>query len=634
MNLRSLALKNVRFHAQSYLAYFLSCSFSVWMFFLYTSLLFHPVLKEKTIPSQFVALLYLVEAIVAVFSVLFIGYSLSAFLRNRKRDIGLMQVLGMSVNQVTRMIAWENLWVGSAATVFGIGLGIVFFKLFLLGVSAVLGFDTPIPHVLSVRAVLLTGIGFGILFVFLSWRNRIMISKLSIADLFREAVQEKKKPTFSVWLVILSLVCIGGAYRLALTITAGKLLQGLVPILTLVLIGTYLGFTQVSVAAIHLCEKATSFYYRGKNLLLISQLRYRLRDNARILFIVSILSSMVLTSVSVCFTYYLQAERAAEDQAPYHVSWHESPNSRLDGMVEKWIHNENLTVTAEVEFPVIRAESRVHDFSPTTYHVISNANLNQLLQSSTGLPPIQLQPGQVAFVKSGGAWKESIKQLSPESTITYQVGTQTYPAKLTKQIEGVLFNESDITRFMLVVDDDTFQRLANTAPSTDQVIVHGYRFTDWKQVEPLIKELQQQIGNEYAVNGTYPVYDLLKKIFAPLMFVSLFIGLLFFLASGSILYFKLFTELPVDRRQMRVLDKLGIRKKEAGSILGWQIRLLFFIPFVVGICHSAVALKMFSFFFQTPVWGTFGAVAGIYLGVLLLYYGWTNRGYTQTVLNQ
>ena len=79
MNLRTLAYKNVKYHLDRYVAYFFSCTFAVWLFFQYLSLLLHPIMKEEVVPDQFVTLMYLVQLMILLFSFLFIGYSQSAF---------------------------------------------------------------------------------------------------------------------------------------------------------------------------------------------------------------------------------------------------------------------------------------------------------------------------------------------------------------------------------------------------------------------------------------------------------------------------------------------------------------------------------------------------------------------------
>lgn len=116
------------------------------------------------------------------------------------------------------------------------------------------------------------------------------------------------------------------------------------------------------------------------------------------------------------------------------------------------------------------------------------------------------------------------------------------------------------------------------------------------------------------------------------MFVSLLIGILFFLASGSILYFRLFMEASYDRREMKIFHQLGISPSEAKGILGWQVWLLFYLPFLVGWIHSAFALRFFSQLFEQPIWSTFMIISVGYLLVYSCYYAWTKRTYVQTVI--
>jgi hypothetical protein len=85
---------------------------------------------------------------------------------------------------------------------------------------------------------------------------------------------------------------------------------------------------------------------------------------------------------------------------------------------------------------------------------------------------------------------------------------------------------------------------------------------------------------------------------------------------------------------MNILEKLGIQTKDAIQILTWQIRLLFFIPFIVGFIHATVAMEMFSFLFHKPVWDLLVMVGIIYLIIEGLYYMWTRKMVLQAVLQR
>ncbi|WP_028777085.1 FtsX-like permease family protein [Shimazuella kribbensis] len=625
MTLKAFAIKNIQHHRNSYQAYFLSCIFAVWVFFLYASLLFHPILDNKLIPEQFVFLLYMVEGIVAIFAFLFIGYSQSAFLRNRKQDIGLLQVLGMPVGQVVRMLFWENLFVGFLALLVGVIAGLISEKFFLLAISYILHIPNPIPFDFSFVAIMFTTFFFLCLFLILSWWSRYSIQKQSINAVLREKVQEKKRPTFSIWLVVVSLVCILMAYMLSFTISFAGMMKYFLIILVMILIGTYLGYTQLSVVVISLIEKMPKWFYRKINMFLFSQLRFRLKDNANILFLVTIFTSIVLTSVGVSITYYMEADKVAQEQAPYHVSMINSPIN--PSQMQQKIAANGLRLQRYIHFSIIQMETtdRAKNKNNPTVYVMDNSALNVLLKQANQ-ETVLIGSGEVVQVKNSGAWAKDKKQNKSDLFSVQHHNQLSYQWKWSDSVQGILFNEHDQTRLMWAVADDTFQKLKK---GNEVLSVEAYQFTNYQKTKGLLSDLKKmyhlQQKDEMQVNGTFIVQTFFQNLFSPLLFVSVFIGLLFFLAAGSILFFRLYIELPVERHQLSLLSKLGLHEKEGQMILVRQIQILFLLPFVVGSIHSIVALHLFSFLLDRPVYVSFLWIWLIYFVLGTVYYGWTKR---------
>lgn len=631
MTYSTLAFKSLKHHIRSYLAYLLSSTFAVWMYFLYASLIFHPDINESIGTKEIHVLFFVIEVIVAVFAVLFIGYSQSAFLKNRSRDLGLLQMLGMSINQCTRFVFWENLWIGGISVLLGIGFGLLFSKFFYLGVSRMFQFNQPIPFHFSFEAMALT-IGFYfILFFFLSGWSRRNIAKMSVADLFREHVMVKKNPEFRLWKVIIALLSIGIAYYLAWTSELANLVFRMLPIMIFILIGTYLLFSQLSVAVIQWLERIPSIYYRGKNLILFSQLRFRLKDHAKVLFLVSIFASVVLTSVGVCLTYYLEVERASLAQAPYHLSVDEKRSGVSKSTWESWIKKHQLTVKEEKHFQLLRAT--INDEEQT---LISESQFQQILQAS------ETKADALPKLGERDAWLVINTQLGNKGIqpVTAQVDLKLGKKSVSLTQKGIFvyyaLNEHDLTRNMWVISDGTFAAFNQEVENAHKDAIHLYQFDDWRQTQSLFEEWEKHVKNRQlkGVNGTYFIYSSLQDIFAALLFTSLFIGILFFLAAGSVLYFRCFVELENDRRQMTVLQKLGIDRKEAIGVLDGQLRILFFLPFLIALCHGGVALRMFSFLFNQPFWKVYWMVVITYAVVHGLYYFWTRYNYMHSVLER
>src|SRR5690606_11113252 len=75
------------------------------------------------------------------------------------------------------------------------------------------------------------------------------------------------------------------------------------------------------------------------------------------------------------------------------------------------------------------------------------------------------------------------------------------------------------------------------------------------------------------------------------LFTGLFVSVLFFIGAESPIYFKLFTELPDDRRLFARLKRVGITRREADRVVSRQLALVLLLPFAVGSVHAIVALN-------------------------------------------
>lgn len=99
------------------------------------------------------------------------------------------------------------------------------------------------------------------------------------------------------------------------------------PYLGLLLVGTNLLFTQGTVALLRLLKRRPGIYYRNVNLMIIAQLVYKVRDHARILFMVSMLTTGVLIAAGLFYTSYRETEARAVQAMPVHLMLAESPTA-------------------------------------------------------------------------------------------------------------------------------------------------------------------------------------------------------------------------------------------------------------------------------------------------------------------
>lgn len=258
MTFRSLALSNIRGNWRSYSAFFLSSVFSVLIFYLYAAFLFHPdVLSGHVMAAGKVRQgMNFCEYIIIIFSFLFVLYANSAFLKTRKQEFGLFTLFGMTRMQLRRLVAYENIAIGVLSVAVGIGLGMLFSKLFFMALGVLLGAADPIPFAVPVKAVLLTVIGFIALFIAIALLTAVRIGRTEIIDLLKDRSKPKGELKFSPWLVALALICLAAAYGMALLMNGNTFILLALPILFTVIVGTYFLFTQFSTMLLKLDRKS------------------------------------------------------------------------------------------------------------------------------------------------------------------------------------------------------------------------------------------------------------------------------------------------------------------------------------------------------------------------------------------
>ena len=145
-------------------------------------------------------------------------------------------------------------------------------------------------------------------------------------------------------------------------------------------------------------------------------------------------------------------------------------------------------------------------------------------------------------------------------------------------------------------------------------------------------------GEGIAVNSRQDNEATLYTMYGGFLFLGVFLGLLFLLATALIIYYKQISEGYEDQRRYQILRQVGMTDQEVRASIHSQILLVFFLPLVTAGIHTAAAYPMVSKLlelFQLTntaryalcAAGTF-AVFGV---VYILVYGLTARTYRRIV---
>nr|WP_181153100.1 hypothetical protein [Paenibacillus sp. AR247] len=127
----------------------------------------------------------------------------------------------------------------------------------------------------------------------------MMTRKGTLIELIKAEDKPKPEPKASVLLSILSALLILLGYACVLLFALRRMFS--FPLLlggvALVIVGTYFLFTQLSVYVMRAMKKRPRIFLKRTNLLTISELIYRLRDNAVMFFMVAVISATAFTGI-------------------------------------------------------------------------------------------------------------------------------------------------------------------------------------------------------------------------------------------------------------------------------------------------------------------------------------------------
>jgi putative ABC transport system permease protein len=640
MTFRQLALKNVKGHWHQYSAFFLSCTFSVMIFSMFASFIFNSDVVHGHIQGASYVRngLNACEYIIIIFSFLFVLYSESAFIKSRKKEFGLLSLFGMTGHQIRKLVFFENMFIASLSILSGLILGTLFSKLFLMVISHFLNASNPIQFQLVPKAILITVVGFLLLFGIVTSLQLFSVGKSEIIDLLKASRKPKSVPVFSRWLVALTVVTLLLAYGMAYFTSMGTLIVFMFPVLGLILIGTYFLFTQGSVASFKWLQKKVGVYYKGTHLITLSQMTFKMKDNARVLFMVAILSAVVLTASGTLFIFskgmLLNVTQAYPQSFSFVVNGSVAGQSTVSDQVERVLKNDGVNLQDKLKISGVPVNLEIASLwkTPINTLLISNSDYNNASRIA-GTKPIKLQKGQAMFVYAGPNMARTYK--NGETGEIDLNGTQ-YKFTLTGHGYHGIINLGSEAFGTFVVSNQDYARLISTVSDSQKRVAYGYDLKNWQKAGPTVQKIKHLMpkNDQMGFRSRVENYNVAKQIASLTMFIGIFVSLLFFIAAGSLIYFKLFTELQEDHAQFQALQRIGMTDREIKKIVTRQIAFIFFVPFVIGAIHALFAFKMLqNMQLFGDIWGYGGIVIGIFFLMQLLYFFITRKTYIRQLLS-
>lgn len=601
---RKLALTNIKNNRRTYVPYLLTCIVTVMMFYIIYALTLNQGLKGVPGEVTFRMMLDIGISIVAIFSVIFLFYTNSFLIKQRKKEIGIYNVLGLGKRHIAKMLGFEMLITVAVSFAGGLIGGILFGKLVFLMLLRILHFDVGMKFAIEPDALIGTILLFGCIFGACLLYNLFQIRLSNPIELLRGGNVGEREPKTKVLLTTIGVLTLGGGYYIALSAEKPMEVIGLFFIaVVLVIIGTYALFTAGSIAVLKLMRKNKKYYYQAKHFTSVSGMMYRMKQNAAGLANICILSTMVLVMISSTVAMYMGMEDILDTRFPreciveaYEPTTEniEFVNQKLDEIFQK----HHVTTKNEVEY------------SYTGTPVVRNGN--ELTYDQTKLNA-HSDYGTVYLIT-----EEEYNQLEGKHVTLKDNQVLTYGTKDQFEDKNILLNGKTYENtkvFMRTVDQDTQSIMSGyyivmadqneidafVGENKEYVTTAYYHAVDLqgKKADKLkaLQEVQDQVkSNEKSIQTE--IRELSKddfySLYGAFFFLGIFFGILFLMATVLIIYYKQISEGYSDRERFEIMRKVGMSQREVKQSIRSQVLSVFFLPLIVAVIHIAVAFKVIT----------------------------------------
>lgn len=628
MKISNMAVSNVKGNLYRYVMYYLSNAFAVTVFFIFANFVLHPSIDMNSIGGSATLTqgatrgMIACQVIIVMFSILFVAYSTSIFLKSRGKEFGLLSLYGMTRKQIRKYVFIESTIISILSIVTGILTGAIFSKLFFMIMEVFL--DISIPFNISFKALGLTSILFFILFEIISILTVFQIRNKEIVEQLKSSKTPKIIPTFSKFKSILGVLLMVIGYGVAWFVPGMLVAVAMIPVIFIVTLGTYFIFTQFSIAVSNRILKNEKLLYKKTNMVAYSQMIFKLQDTAKVLFLAAILGAFTFSATETMYSFFSEIPRLSGIDTPQDMVIVQRGDS-LNDNIEKILDNKDLEIKEIHKMKSLILYSKKQDKDFEQYFVISNTDYNELA-SSLGKELVDIKEGEIIYsypyelspMRNNGEQK-----MVGWEDINLNIGEETGNFKLIKEVRGNLMSLSNVGYFdSLILNDKDFEEALKIVNQQDQVIYTGINLDKWQDSYESSIEIRNELGGNYsrAYYSKAIPYKEARNNFGLALFIGFFIAFLFFIASGSIIYFKLFNEIKQDAVEYAILRKIGTTSKEINKIITKQIGIIFFLPFVVSTLHSFFALKSLSNMLMTNLFTNGVIVMFGYLIFQMIYF--------------
>ena len=691
MTLLKLSWKRIKSQSDDYQLYIGSMIVAVLVYYSFMAMSQNPELVDRLKDSaNIAATLKISGGLISFFLWVFMFTANRIFIKKRKKELALYGLLGMRKYQVVLMLAIESSLIGAVALSIGLVLGVIFSKLFSMILLKVLALPLELGMSLSVQAMYQTISMFVWSLVTVSLLSVVTIWRSKLIVLFKATQKGDRDKRITLVTVLKALIGIAfltysyyQASRLIVYMLelndkthsdAGFIFAALL-ILMYAVVGTYFFFSGTLPVVMTVLKGQKKVYYQGIRMVTLGNLSFNLRRNAFLLATIAVFTGTAFAAVGGAANVYEFGMNSAEAEGPVDYIVDQTDAKKLKELIKKQVPQVEIaerkmligvkgakfksTVFGDLSTYVgpvnIVSESEYQSVSEINPHMTHFSKLTSdeevifLPRNVTNYLEIQKQ--EVATIQLSGVSDElKVKRIGEDKIggsrySRYKLPTVIVTTRLfqrlskevsSKQVFLSLSGDFDEKELYKTVEEKfQFRKRVMTDTigfdKTKNKVTGDVMESPWKNSDA------QGTGSfmtRYNFMGSYPVLETNRQMFGQLVYQAVFLGLIFLIATGSIIMLKQLSEAEDEVARYQMLRKIGVSSSEIKRSIYSQNLVVFLAPVVIAYLHAKYALTALSFL----IYGvTTRLTYFIFLGLGLIYFMFyivTSKKYLSIVKKQ
>ncbi len=643
-----LSFRNMKKSFKDYAIYFLTLVLGVAIFYMFNSLDSQQAMlqvseSQRQIVQLMIEMLGIVSIFVAVVLGLLIVYANNFLINRRKKEFGIYMTLGMGKRQISKIILLETILIGILSLAAGIVIGVFASQFMSILVGKMFEADmSNFKFVFSQEACIKTCICFAVVYVAVMIFNTFTISRYKLINLLTAIKKNEevkiKNPVLSILIFIIAVAVLGYAYWI---VTGGiNKLNSIDKLIWPILMGigsTIAIFWSLSGFVLRLVQAKKSTYLKGTNMFVLRQLNNKINTTVISMSVICLMLFMTISVLSASLSLNDNVQKELVKLTPIDLNLNKKanlPESRktLTGKTEKYSQSRREDSKINVEETLKNNGfdmNLLKDIVNISIYEIDNVRWSDFFGDI--LPQIKQE-----FPRLNYAAKEEIVKISDYNKIAQLYHMEQFELQDNEYIVLCDFNNMTIIRNRALQEgniltiagkqyipkyeecQDGFIDMSNSSINMGIILVPdscelgqeqvGRYFMaanynvntekEKKEIEKLFtdqnsKLLQNFEKNDIDIEGVtrLTIVEASKGLATSIVFIAIYLGIVFLIASSAILALKQLTESSDNKQRYLILRKIGCDEKMINKALFRQIAIVFMLPLALAIIHSIFGIK-------------------------------------------